>query len=215
VILGLVVRRSFGEGLHWGYGFSQVTKKKSRKTNLKGGFDVKSANFKDITISVKAVNSYHTPIRVNEVALTEIYPEPEVKKRLRGLLIQRKDREKLPCKWKVLGINVVNTGETVEIEVEPLRPLKNGYAYGIAVWRELSQAEVEAIIESPTQYDYNIGTPAFYLYKDGKLLEPHAREQPLPVRDEVAENRFCISCGKEISSMAKYCSMCGEKQESV
>jgi len=159
--------RSFGEGLHWGYGFAEVTKRRPRKVIRRGGFKVESAELKHNLIVAKAVNAFEMPARVSRVAVTEIYPEP--RERRLGVLVLREDQERLPCKWSVLGLNLINPGETVEVEAKPLRPLREGYAYEITVEREWSSEEMDALMERGPAHRFQTGIPATYLYTNGKL----------------------------------------------
>jgi len=154
------------------------------------------------------VNNYGKPARVSGVEIDEIYPEPQEKRFF--IIVQSKDRERFPCDSKVQGFNLVNPDEIVEIEVRPLRPLKEEYGYEITVLRQLSDEEQERQWDRHGPFvAYDRGVPAAYVYRNGRLEEPQAKSESFPTD---VENKFCIHCGAQISSTAKYCLKCGEKQ---
>jgi hypothetical protein len=208
--------RRLREGLQWGYGINEVTGKRHLKRKRAGGFAVQWAELRGGAILVRAINTWHRPAAVGQVALTEIYPEPkghEINLLIIRLETGTKDREAVPCEWRTSSFNLVNPTEAVEIEVKPSRPLKDGYAYEIAVWRQLSDEEQEAQWNKYGPFvAYNKGVPAAYVYTNGRLKKPQASKEPPPVSDEALEKRFCVACGVEIPPSSRYCPTCGEKQ---
>jgi hypothetical protein len=210
VIVGLTDGRGFGEGLQWGYGYSKASRRRPGRIKRRAGFDLESAEFKHASILVRAVNNHDRPARVKDVEVSEVYPEPKEKRF--GFLVFSKDREKLPCDWEILGFNLVNPGEDVEVEIKPSRDLKDGYGYEIAVGREWSSEEMDALMERGPAPSCYMGVPVAYLYKNGKLEEPQRRQTHPPHAGGSIEKRFCIACGAEVQSSARYCPMCGEKQ---
>jgi len=162
----------FRKGLHWGYGAREVAEKRPKRLRRRGGFQVDYAELRGSTILVRATNTWDKVARVDEVVLTEISPEPKTD-----------DKKAIPCQWGTSGFNLANPSEVVEIELKPSKPLKEGYAYEIAVWRQLSDEEQEAQWNKYGPFvAYNKGIPRAYIYMNGKLVEPQARKEPLPER---------------------------------
>jgi hypothetical protein len=107
----------------------------------------------------------------------------------------------------------VKPGEIVEIAVKPSRPFNHGCVYEIMVgtfWYWEGEGDEEGI--SGVGIPHYIGAPAAYLYRNGRLEELQARKV-FSVGQSAVEKKFCISCGGEILPSAKYCPMCGEKQD--
>lgn len=179
---------------------------------------VEWAELRGGAILVRAINTWHSPARVSQVALTEIYPEP--KRNEINLIIMRletatKEREAVPCEWRTLSFNFVNSAEAVEIEVKPSRSLKDGHAYEIAIWRQLSDEEQEAQWNKYGPFvAYDKGVAGAYVYTNGRLEKPQASIVSLSIGLETVDKRFCIACGVDIPSSSNYCPTCGQKQES-
>jgi len=186
----------------WGYGFgcemarmeAKAKKAKRRERRELEGFAIESAEFKDGLILVKAVNIDDVSNTVDDVSVMEVYPEPKVKKI--GFLTWKKTWEWLRCKWKASSFSV-GPWESVDVWIEPRRPLKEGYKYVIHVCIRLPLEEDEDMYTS-------VGVPASYIYSNGKLER---------VQGEKPKWKFCINCGSKLPPLAKYCLTCGEKQE--
>jgi len=162
--------------------FSEFMRDKKRQRGRRwSGFKVESAELHDGVIAVKTTNTSDEPAQVSHVVVTEIFPQPE-ERRFLGLFTVRKDREAIPCEWKVSGFNLVSSGEMVKVEVRPSRLLRDGYAYMIWVAREWTRDEEARMIGSSSgsytlQFDRPMGIAGAYLNKNGRLEDLRAKSE--------------------------------------
>jgi len=162
--------------------FSEFMRDEKRQRGRRwSGFKVESAELHDSVIAVKATNTLDEPAQVSHIVITEIFPRPE-ERRFLGLFTVRKDREAIPCEWKVSGFNLVPSGETVKVEVRPSRPLRDGYAYMIWVAREWTRDEESRMIGSSSgsytlQFDRPMGIAGAYLYRNRRLMDVQTKKE--------------------------------------
>ena len=162
--------------------FSKFVRDEKRQRGRRwSGFKVESAELLDGVIVVKATNTLDEPAQVSDVVVMEIFPQPE-ERRFLGRFTVRKDRERVPCEWKVSGFNLVPSGEIVKMEVRPSKPLRDGYAYMIWVAREWTRDEESRMIGSSSgsytlQFDRPMGIAGAYLYKNGRLEDLRAKRE--------------------------------------
>jgi hypothetical protein len=211
----LVSDGGFGEGLQWGFGYATVKEsieeveeeeksERRRKSARSIGFAVKSAEIMGSSILIRAINAWNRPARISTLVLTEIWPETK-----RGLLLS-KDRESLRCEWRVRGFNLANPGEIITAELIPSRPLREGYAYEIAVGRGSSSEELDE--GHGIASAHVMGSPTAFVYRNGRLEQPQKSRELLTTETVSLEHRFCINCGIKISGADNYCPSCGAKQ---
>lgn len=175
---------------------------------------MKSAEIVGGSISVSAVNTWHRPARIDAVNMREIYLEPKQRRLFIGighLVLPENDGEELTCRWRVSGVNLANHGEAIVVEVIPSKALKDGHLYEIRVERKYCREELKTTDDVVFKI-HNMGTPAAFIYKNGRLKRPQEVEQLSCVESVAPETKFCINCGIKIQTLASYCTSCGAKQ---